>query len=231
MTRASDLIQEAYIWSLAKDPNEETEGFEATIGLTVLNGIINQWSSLDIYIPVVTTLTINVLQNIDQYHQSPVVTRILEGNLTDSNNVKSLLNVPDLKRQNTFNPALVQGRPTEVYLTDDPDNLSTFSIINFYAMPTEDYTATLQVKQVLQPLEYSEEIGTLPPFYKKVIMYEMANELSIINDTQLSPRFVEKYEVLMKELKAANKKDLSVQNRNIFQQKGRQFRPWGGYAG
>ena len=66
----------------------------------------------------------------------------------------------------------------------------------------------------------------------KPLKYQLTKDLSDYFETLLSDRFMLEYDRLMVDMKAANQKDMTVINKNPFNNFGRRFRPWGGrYVG
>lgn len=231
MTTAAQQILKAYKLAQIIDPREEIQGYMQKEGLIIMNDIIAQWTSLQPYIPTYKILTIDIEEGLYEYEIIPALTNILDGNIRDTSNVQYLLYNVDLKTFNTFNFTNVAspGIPTQVFLQNDFDNFSTQSKLIFYPVPCADFTATIYAKANLPALTYSETIQNMPTFYLKCLNYEMAFQLSEEYNTILNDKFMITYNRLMKELKAANKKDMSVKNHNPFFS-GR-FRPWGARGG
>lgn len=233
MTSAAQLIKTAYFLAKAQDPNEVLSGYQQSVGLNVLNGIIEQWSALGIYIPYYTKLTISLLTGVGSYTFTPIISEIFQGNIVDSNNVQYILEVADLKRQNALNYNLSLQYPSiphYVYLENTSQSIAPQSILWFYPVPVADYTCTLYVKRVITDLTYSKNINDFPAFYFKPITYQLALELSIINSTKLGERFDKEYQNTIEILKSTVAKDYSVVTRNVFRNNVR-FRPWGSYVG
>lgn len=236
--RASKLIRDSLILGNVIDPNDETPGGYEVTGLDALNDIINQWSSLPIYLQAYHKQVITTVVGTPTYNVSTPITQMLEGNLLDSNNVMSLLANIDIKRQNTLNYPLsisAPGRPNLVYLerviTDvPPPTIQSGTTVYFFPVPDQIYTATLSVKKVLSQLTQSQLITEISTAYLMPLKYQLALYVSNIYVTQLAPGFMIEYDRLMQELKAANKQDTSVLNSNPFAFHGRRYRPWSGYA-
>ena len=239
MTTAAELIREAYLISNVLDPTEEVAGFYATIGLNVLNRLINQWSSLPTYLQTYSTEEIELKANTATYTVTPTVTQMLEGHLIDSNSVQTGLTEINLKEKNTLNYVLSETSPTrpyKVYIEKiienvPPPTIQTGSTIWFYPVPDQAYTATLYLKKALGTLTQSQTITEVSTAYEMPLIYQMGKNLSIIFSSILSPAFNEEYDRLMTELKAANKQDMTVMNSNPFGFYGRRYRPWSAYAG
>lgn len=234
-TSVMDLIKDSYYLSQVKDPGEDIEGYETTVGLRTLNKIIAQWASLSIYIPTYTTLEIELEADVFTYEVTPPITQLLDANLLDQSNVLSVLEQVFLKRQNTFNYALGEQAPTRpcaIFIDNDKENMeNNRSTVFFFPVPDAPYLATLRVKQMLQPLLAEDDIIEIPPQNEKALMYQTANDLSIIYASQLPPRFDKEYDKIMREMKGANRRDVTVKNRNPFYHRYRRFRPWNTFTG
>lgn len=233
-TRAADLIKGAYYLSNVKDPGEEILGYEAQTGLDVLNSIITQWSGLNIYIPTYTKLTFPTSPGVFEYEFEPPLVQILEASLIDSLNVKTYLGIIDLKRQNLLNYSLSETAPTRpnlIFLQNSAAEIMTHSTVFLYPVPNAIYSVTMYAKQMLTIKTYEEIILDIPPFCYKALRYQMGNDLSIEFASALSPDFQKEFDKLMRELRAANKRDITVKNTNPFNDRWRRFRPFGGWYG
>lgn len=233
--KAKDLIKDAFNDAGIFDPAEEIEGIDLNKGLTLLNEALTQWSSLSIYIPTFNTITVNVLEGIAQYTVSPLIVGFLEGNLLDSSNLLSTLTLASPANQNTFDYEMSPSRPKYIYIeprynlidisTDEPS-----SALWFYPTPEDKYKATLMVKQMLVEVDFGTVLNQVPRYYYRALKYELTAELADSYGTTLSPQFERKHQELVSQLKAANKKDMSVKNSNPFIGQ-RFYRPWGYYVG
>lgn len=233
---AAELVMSAYYLSNVKDPGEPIEGYEATIGLELLNSIIDQWSGLSIYIPTYSEYVFDTVANGSyQYDHTPPITQLLESNLIDSNNVQTQLWQVDLKGQNELNYALAAtspGRPDRIFIRNDADDeIAGKSTIFLFPPPSQVYRVTLYLKQFLTPKTYSEQILDIPARNKKALRFQLASDLSIEFASILPPKFEKEYDRIMKELRAANKRDVRVRTQNIFADRYRRFRPYGGWYG
>lgn len=230
MTTAAELVQQAFYLSKVFDPNEEIPPDYATGGLNRLNAIIDQWSSIDVYIPNYNNITINVLQGVTTYNITPVIQQVLEANIVDSNGVKFLLVNEDLKFFNAFSMNLTTGRPTNVFVQNNDNATPQISVVNLFPVADTTYTATLYCKQRLSEFTYSAQILTLPPFYFLALELQLAKLLSAIYGTDLDANFYSEYERVMVELKAKSVIDMAVLNRNPYLTI-RRYLPWGTYVG
>lgn len=235
MTTPAQLIRECFEQANVLDPGEEMQDGYPAIGLTKLNDILMQWSSLQAYIEAYIVQTVNVLANDYDYSITPPIIQILEAKLIDSQSCQSILNIADLKRQNTFNYALSAqgpGRPAWIFAQTSEAEIQTGSTLFFYPVPDQNYTATIYLKKRLNEVTQSETITQLSGSYMKPLKYQLTKDISDYYETVLSDRFMNEYEKLMVELEASNQGDMSVQNSNPFNYYGRRFRPWGGrYVG
>jgi hypothetical protein len=235
MTTAKKLIQDSFKKAGIFDAAEEVEGIDMEAGKELLNDIITQWSSLGVYIPTFETITVDLESGTSEYTVSPLIIQILEANLTDSANVITQLTVANAAQQNSFNYALSSARPGWVYCEPrynliDISTDEASSVLWFYNTPNADYTATLMVKQILTELDYSDTIAQFPRYAQRALKYELTAELADEYGTTLSSNFMQKHQEIIRQLKAANKKDLSVKNTNPFSA-SRFYRPWGYYGG
>lgn len=228
----AELIKRSYYLAQVLDPSEEIDGFQASEGMFTLNEIINQWSSLSIYIPTYTIIPISLMAGVFSYTINPCITQLNEAHLIDQNNVQFPLDIIDLERFNVLNFSLPnnQGRPYSIFVQNDFENYPTQSQVVFYRIPDNSYSVTLYAMVRLAEMSYSTEITTVPPYMLKGLRYELAHELSEINGTILPPSFYEKYDKIINQVIAANKRDKRVKTHNVFQQI-RRYRPWRRYAG
>lgn len=233
MTTAGELVKKSYYMAKVLDPREEIEGFQASEGMFELNRIIDTWGSLMPYIPSYTILTVPVIANDYSYDVTPVITELSEAHLLDSNNVQFNLYQIDLHRFNTLNFALSAQSPTRpdrVFIQNDFADYPTKSKVIFYPVPDQSYTATLYAMQRLANLTYSQDITTVPSYYVTALEFKLARRLMVIYSTNPAPAFESEYQEVMRQFKAANRRDKSSQGYNIFRQR-RNFRPWGTYVG
>jgi hypothetical protein len=232
-----ELIRQAYMLAKVQDPDEEIEGYRPSEGIQLLNGILDQWSALGIYIPRDSLVTITTTANDYLYAVSPQIIQVLEANLLDEYNVQTVLMPADDKEQNLFNyanSAVSVTRPTNFYLrqNDELIDITTgYTSTNIYLYPVPDavYTATFQVKQLLTNVTLYDQF-TLPPFYFEPLKFQLAKQIALLYGTQLDANFMDEYTRLIRQLKAANKKDNTVLTSNVFAS-NRRFRPWGPYVG
>lgn len=229
-TTVAELIRQAYILAQVWDPGEEQTGAQASEGLLVLNNLINHWSSMGTYIPAYKTLTLSLSENEYLNTLSIVITDILNAHIVDAANCNSILQEANLQTFNTFNFNNVNGRPRQFYVESNESFIQTKTNLYTYPPADGDYTATFYIKQTITEFNYSDTITTLPLYYIKPLIYQLGKELSIINLTTLSPAFEQEYQTVIADLKAANRKDLSVQAPNPFQNGQRRFRPWNVYG-
>jgi len=233
MATAADLIKRSYYMAQVLDPREAIEGFEAEEGLNELNKVIDTWSSLSIYIPTYTILTIAVLANVSTYNITPAITQLSESNILDANNVQYPLIQIDLQRFNTLNFALsatAPTRPSEIFLQQDTATWLTMTKVRLFPVPDTTYTATLYAMQRLANVTYEQDLSlVIPKYVQAALEYELADALITIYGTTPAANFAENYAKAMMQVKAANRRDRSVQVANEFQS-FRRFRPWGTYV-
>jgi hypothetical protein len=226
----SDLIRQAYLLAQVWDPGEEQPGDEANLGLLTLNDLISEWAEQDTFIPAYNTLIITLTQGEYLNAVTPRIIDVLEANIVDSTNCKTILQEANLQEFNLFNFVDLEGKPSRFYVEQKFSDIQTTS--NLYTYPAADttYTATFYVKQVIEEFEYSEDLINLPKNYRKPLRYQLAKDLADIYGTTLSKRFDNEYQKIIDNLKAVNRKDLSVQAPNPFNGQ-RRFKPWNIYTG
>lgn len=235
MTTPAELIRECLELANVIDPDEELQAGFAATGLSKLNDILMQWSSMGTYIEAYFIETVSILSGDFSYDITPPVIEMLQGNLLDGQNCMSVLYEADLKRQNTFNYALgvnAPSRPQYVFFQTSETEIQTKSILKIYPVPDQNYTATLYLKKRLTQLDQSDTITQFSSAYMKPLKYQLAKDLSEHYETILSDKFMLEYDKLMDQMKASNQQDMTVINTNPFNYYGRRFRPWGGrYVG
>lgn len=233
MALASDSIKRAYYLAQVLDPGEEIEGFQASEGLYQLNRIIDLWGALSQYIPTYTILTVSVVADTYTYNVTPVITELSEGHLVDSNNVQFNLTEIDLNRFNTLNFALGETAPAipyYIFIQNDFANYPTSSKVQLYPVPDAAYTMTLYAMQRLANVAYSDDLSTTPSYWTAALEYELSKKLISVYGTTPASTFAEDYATVIRQLKAANIRDKSVQVQNEFAAI-RRFKPWRGYVG
>lgn len=232
MTTAAELIKRSYYLAQVLDPREEIEGFQASEGLHELNRVMDNWGSLSYTIPSYTIVTIAVLANTSSYDVTPVITQLSESHILDSNNVQYPLVQIDLQRFNTLNfslSATAPTRPSMIFVQNDFTNYPTLSKVRLFPVPDASYTLTLYAMRRLANVTYSEELSMLPAYVVAALEYELAKQLINIYGTTPALTFMQDYEETIKQLKAANRRDRSVQVQNEFRNI-RRFKPWGIYV-
>jgi hypothetical protein len=83
--------------------------------------------------------------------------------------------------------------------------------------------------QRLANVTYSQELSTLPGYVLAALEFELARQLISIYGTQPAVTFANDYEEAITQLKAANRRDRSVQVQNEFRN-FRRYKPWGIYV-
>lgn len=233
MSTAADLIKRAYYLAQVLDPSEEIDGFYAEEGLNELNKTLDLWGSLPMYIPSYTILTQATVAGTSSYNITPVITNLSEAHLVDSNNVQYEMFQVDLQRFNTFNYALSAASPTRpqfIFVQNDFVNYPTVTKLRVFPVPDAVYTITMYAMQRLSNVTYSQDMSALPPYVQAALEYELAKAFINIWSTTPAVTFKDDYEEVMKQMKAANIRDKSVQVGNEFRSY-RRFRPWGTYVG
>lgn len=232
MTTSAELIKRSYYLAQVLDPREEIEGFQSSEGLYELNRAIDTWGSLTQYIPSYSILTIPILPGVFSYVQSPVITQLSESHIIDQNNVQYDLVQIDLQRFNTQNFALsatAPNRPRSVFIQNDFANFPTQSNVVVFPIPDTNYTATLYAMLRLLNVTYSQDLTQVPGYWINAMEYELAKKLITIYGTTPAATFAEDYMTVMRQLKAANRRDRSVQVQNQFRNI-RRYKPWGIYV-
>lgn len=232
MTTAAEIIKRSYYLAQVLDPREEIEGFQAEEGLHELNRVIDTWGSLSMYIPSYKIITVNVLANVSSYDITPVITQLSESHLLDSNNVQYPLIQIDLQRFNTLNFTLSAQSPTRpqlIFVQNDFANWPTLSKVRLFPVPDTTYTATLYAMVRLANVTYSEELSAVPAYWTAGLEYELAKQLINIYGTTPALTFPQDYEEAIRQLKAANRRDRTVQVQNEFQTV-RRYKPWSVYV-
>lgn len=230
---AEQLVLQSYHTSNILDPDEPMLGYQAEVGLQLLNSIIDEWSGLAIYIPTYTVYTFPTIANEYMYINAPPIIQFLEGNTIDSNNVQWSLTEIDLKTQNLLNYPLSltsPTRPKNIFIQNSSVNLQNQnSTIFLYQVPDQVYTVTLYLKIALTRLTQSQVIIDIPPRSMKALRYQLVKDISLEYEKPLTPDFMDEYKRLMRNLRAANKRDLTVRTRNIFSDRFARFRPYGSW--
>ena len=226
---AAKIVRKAFYLSNVKDPREQLEGFELSEGIELLNTILDDWGSKSIYIPNYQLVNISVVANDYDYVVTTPIVQVMEAHLMDSTNVLSNLTVANQQLQNVANYSLVVGRPTQVFIQNLDNAEPNLSTVFFFPTPDQAYTATLRCKQRLANVTSQTDITALPRFYYKVLVYQLAWDLSIENMTVLPDKFEKEYNKLIREVQALNRRDGSVQNVNPYRGV-RYYRPWGVYV-
>lgn len=232
MTTSAELIKRSYYLAQVLDPREEIEGFQSSEGLYELNRAIDTWGSLSQYIPSYSILTIPILPGVFSYVQSPVITQLSESHIIDQNNVQYDLVQIDLQRFNTQNfvlSATAPNRPRSVFIQNDFANYPTQSNVVVFPIPDTNYTATLYAMLRLLNVTYSQDLTQVPGYWINAMEFELAKKLINIYGTTPAVTFADDYATVMRQLKAANKRDRSVQVQNQFRNI-RRYKPWGIYV-
>ena len=234
MNTAAELIKRAYYLAQVLDPDEEIQGNYASEGLYELNRVISLWGSLSQYIPAYSILTLTTVPNQYSYTQTNVITQLSESHIIDQNNIQFPLWQIDLQRFNTLNFSLsltAPCRPNLIFIQNDFANLPDASKVILFPVPDAIYTVTMYAMMRLLQVTYSQELDTVPAYWRAAMEYELAKQLMSVYSTVPASTFADDYTTVMRQLKAANKRDKAVQVRNQFQQQARRFRPWSTYVG
>lgn len=237
MITAAKLIRDSLIFAGVIDQDEIEIDQYAANGLNFLNRILSQWGALSIYIPYPTFITIPLVPDVYEYAVTPVITQIMEGNITFSNNPSVLLtniNIATDKDDNLSNYQITKNIPRSVYLSPeqyfaDPINQILGSKIRVFPTPNDNFTLNMLVKYELGKVSLTQELTGYPDWFIKPLSYQLTKDLSLFYRTKMSPEFEIEHERLMVELKAANPIDMSINLLNPFKVI-RPFRPWGYYV-
>lgn len=234
MLAIKDIIFEALLLAGVLNPGEEFEGYYQTKGLDILNRLLADWCKMGVYIPYTTKYSFQTTAGEYRYPVSPPIAEFMEGNVISSDNVQSALRWVDAKKQNLLNYTLPNNRPGRIFIDDDFDAVSLAtgsgsSLIYLYPTPDAIYTVNLRIKQYFLKLSLTTEPADFPPYYEKVLLYQLAKDCATFWQEPLTAELMDEYKRLIKELKATVPKDLSVNTDNPFLTY-RRFRPWGGYC-
>lgn len=230
---ASDLIRRAFFLAEVLDPNERVDPSYIKEGFQLLNEIINQWSSLGMYIPYTSTVPVSLLPNIFQYPISPEIIEVQEANILDTENILSPIAIIDTNIYNALNFPQTPGRPNQLWVADNQNFTSLItgqlsSLVYVYPMPDTNYTLTMILKQKFVLTNLYSQMTNIPSYYIKALRYQLASDISDIYGTLLGEKFTKTYEKTMQELAAANPIDWSMNVNNVFRGY-RRYRPWGKY--
>lgn len=234
---ANTLIRRAYVLAQVIDVSDQPESYYAIEGINSLNEIIASWGSLGIYIPYESTLELPLLYNVYEYEITPVIAQLLKGNIKGGslNAIKQVLNFADLKQFNLFRNEIL-GIPTQCYLSGekiviDEQTGELGSKLTFWPTPSQNFDCTITLKYDLDQIKITDELNQFPNYYLKPLEYQLAKDLSLRFNTELSPLFFEEYERLMQDLIASNKTDMTINTPNELINL-RSFKPnrWSNYA-
>lgn len=219
--QAKELIKQAFYKVNIFDPNEEILGVDIDTGLDLLNEIIAQWSSLQIYIPLTQNITLDIKSSVYEYVVSPLIMALIDGHIVSSDNTLSVLTQVFDATENTFNYPLTPGLPDSIYIEPryqlfDITTGEPSSVIKVFPVPDADYTVTLTVKTILREVDLQDELSQVPRYYYRALKYELGMELCNDYSQAAPPIFATKYREIIDQLKAANRKDLSLVNSNPF---------------
>lgn len=221
MTVAAQIIRQAFILAHVFNPQEEPEGYQIAQGLIYLNDILSQWGSQGIYIPYFSQLSIAMIPNQYIYTVNQVIAQLLEANTTFPNNTKSFIKIADDYDFNGFDYSVGVGRPSYVYLSKeqvfpDPSSSNLGSKLYVWPQPNTNYTLNLLLKYNLNQVKLVEELLEFPSYYFKPLKYQLALDISALNNTSLNQAFLDEYNRLMNDLKNTIPIDMAIKNDNPF---------------
>jgi hypothetical protein len=185
ITTANDIIIKSYekIGQASKDRN--MTGTEAQDALDLLNTQLDNYESEDSLIAYDELLDFSVVGGQRQYtisantSLSPDIThaklvKIKYLVLTSANIQYPVDIVEDHVWYRQRENLLRDGRPRQVYLQNEPE----LSNLYFTKIPEKNYAAKLKGKFVVQNLDFTTDISTLPKYYLQFLIYELARVLA-----------------------------------------------------
>lgn len=123
-------------------------------------------------------------------------------NITDGSAIYNVMQFPSDDFYKNYRSDDDQRRP-EKYFLDEQD---TYSILNFFAKPDQDYSCTLTGKFALATLDENDDLGEFPPRYLLFLEYAVARQLADIYPSQAWTQKKESmYQELFRDIKSKNK--------------------------
>jgi len=226
---ANDLIVQAFYRLGEFAVGETIPGADASIALTQLNLLLDDFSSSGVYIPYVTEFTFNMIPGQASYSVSDIISAdITNPRIVDLLNVNLTLNdiiiFPiRIVSRTTFsnmvriNQPPLSTRPGMVFLDEQPFQ----SFLTFYPSPDQAYPISVNAKCMINEVSYTSSLQFLPPYFWLFLQMALARDLKSFYPSGNWPAEAEdKYQKVFRNLRNANELDLTITPSAILNSKG-----------
>lgn len=213
----NDIINNAFYFLGEVTPDVIPSASLVARGLFLLNNILDSFSRLGVYIPLIKEINVQLNPGQATYVISNIVpadfnfNRIVELDfvILTLENINFPVRIVD--RAVVLNgiryPTILQ-RPGEVYI--DRQELQTNIV--FYPAPDLAYQCSIRAKFMLNRLSLFQVITEVPPYYYDFLITALARKLyDYYPSTQWTPKKEEDYQMMLKDIKAAPEINLLIQ--------------------
>lgn len=224
----NELITSAFYIIGEFSEEEPIMGVDFQRGFDIMNGILNEFSTVQLYIPFNTVIEFDLVAGQQDYvisNYPGVVANVTAnrivgieyGNLSIDGIIfplkvaKDSQIYPKLRVEDIFNV------PSLVLLTPYP----TYSLVSFYNAPDRIYHVTLRVKSYLDKFEKNTPIVNIPLGAQEYLTYLLAKKLiAYYPSGNWAPSTEEIYQQTRRDFLLCNSMDLTIQNSALMMRKG-----------
>ena len=214
----NELIVRSLYFSGELGVGETPDSFMLSTSLYLLNDMLNEFSVSSIYVPFLTKINFNMIENQGTYSISDVIpadiysNRIIElsfANFTvNSQLVYPLRIISKAEYYNSTRLKNLIARPSSIFLNLQADE----SFITIYAIPDKPYPCELHLKQYINNMVNQDILSVfVPPYYEKFMRYSLTRELvDFYPSATWSDKQEKEYDRMFQDLKAKNETDVTI---------------------
>lgn len=227
MTTAAQLIETASRTARVTPEEQSIEPYVSARGLEIFNDILAQFGGAGVTIPMQTVVTFNTVVGQETYLSGNNPTYDINANqIIDiivmsaylGNVQYSMRSINETMYTNITYPSN-QATPQSWLLREFID----YSAILIQPVPAQIFSIVMKCKQRLSEVTYNTVLSTIPAHWRNALKFLIARDYAIYFDLPVDPALNARAEMLLKNLKAANVVDMSIEkterltnNRNYF---------------
>lgn len=218
----NDIINNAFYYLGEITPDVIPSASLVSRGLFLLNNMLDSFSRLGVYIPLIKLINVTLVPGQATYVISNIVPadfnfdRIVELDFVNISieNISYPVRVVDRAvLLNNVRYTLIQQRPGSVYI----DKLELQTNITFYPVPDLAYETEIRAKFMLDRLSLFQIINELPPYYYDFLITALARKLhNYYPSTAWTPEKEMEYKEMVEEIRAAAEINLLINPDNIL---------------
>lgn len=220
MATVREFIQQSYRLINPSNPTQPLHGTDLTLGITILNQLLQSYASTGLLITIAKTVTVPLTTGQQEVVCGPAsfvpTPDITLGRLANIGSAWLQLQgvtypLIDMSRDEflaSFKYEPLQGLPRFVILYPDTDVVR----IKIYPAPSQFFDFYLRGKFQLNELTSNDDMGALPAYYQRFLLFATAKDISVFKGR--ADAWTDKLELMLREaqdkMEAASEVNLSI---------------------